>query len=67
MLLSNILFLIVIFFVFNRFAKKRLSHIEKALAMAPKDSNSMTSAAKREIVSIKKEQENKVFYFFYNF
>ncbi|XP_054718613.1 DNA excision repair protein ERCC-6-like [Uloborus diversus] len=43
-----------------RFAKRRLNHIEKALSMAPKDPALMTNAAKRELTSIQKEQENKM-------
>ncbi|GBL90945.1 DNA excision repair protein ERCC-6 [Araneus ventricosus] len=43
-----------------RFVKTRLNQIEKALSMAPKDENSMTNAAKRELSAIKKEKENKL-------
>ncbi|KFM67943.1 DNA excision repair protein ERCC-6, partial [Stegodyphus mimosarum] len=43
-----------------RYAKQRLSHIDKALSMAPKDSMSISNAAKRELAAIKKEQENKL-------
>lgn len=53
------------FFFCGRFAQKRLKHMEKALSMAPKDKSSMTPLAKREVIAIKKEQENKVKHLFF--
>ncbi|GFT87465.1 DNA excision repair protein ERCC-6 [Nephila pilipes] len=43
-----------------RYVQNRLNVIEKAISMAPKDPNLLTNVAKRELASIKKEQEYRL-------